>query len=294
MRRSLFLGPTLAVPIIAVLAACGGSATPSASHFSQLVPQVQKGNPPPSEIWNAFEAAPTGTKTPTDFEVTFSGNITGIATDPLINIYNPFCPPSNSFGCSPTVSHNYSNNTTTLEYSGTLYQNEAPSSSCYPCYHFGDFGSSNLMGIPATTAWTYPSAPALPWWFVNVKLNQHIAKSKNWAYAEVYIDVSLSKGGSPVYGGWQDIGYVPKGSGQPKFTFANYGKMPLYVHSSGIILNQQVPTDPKCRKDPGCPEDMAILATLNYAGSPPPGYPNSQFIALKYPPPSVLKPQRTP
>jgi hypothetical protein len=145
------------------------------------------------------------------------------------------------------------------------------------------------MLADATAQWTYPSAPAVQTPYVNVKLAKGVALSKDWDYAEVYIDVSLTKGGSLAYGGWQEIGYVPRGSAQPKLQFLNYGTQPLYVHSAGIIINQGIPKG-QCLKNILCPANMAILASLNFPGSPPPGFPHSKFIPLKYPPPAVLKP----
>jgi hypothetical protein len=43
---------------------------------------------------------------------------------------------------------------------------------------------------------------------------------------------------------------------------------------------------------PLCKEDYAILASLNFTGSPPPGFSGSQFVPLQYPPAKVLKPEK--
>lgn len=267
---------------------------------SATAPQVQNQNGP-TEIWNVTESAPN--QTATDFEVTFAGDVTNdLTSTALPQPYNPFCPPSNSYGCPLGVTYNSGNDTTTVEFSGTLAENIPPSDPCYPCYHFGLFGLYNIQyqgvgGYKPAVAWTYPRKirpTPWPWHFVAINPpSAGVKKQMPWAYAELYIAVSLNPSGGLVSELWQEVGYVPKGSAQPKFTFDNYGKKKLYVRSSGVILNQPVPTDPACQQlSPPCPEDFDILATLNFAGSPPPGFSGSRFEPLKYPPPHVLKPKK--
>jgi hypothetical protein len=199
------------------------------------------------------------------------------------------------------VTYNPTSNTTTVSYSGsTLYDNTGNPGD----YHFGlfanpqDNGQHNLTSLRLACYWSYPSAPNSPSQCVSINtkdkgkggLGVLHSSSSGSAYAEVYASFALSPGGPAVYGTWNDIPYRPDGSLQPELTFANYGTQPLYPVSSGIILNIAEPTDPLCATNPACPEDMTILGTLNFTGSPPPGFPNSQFVPLTQGPPKVLKP----
>jgi hypothetical protein len=270
----------------------------------------------PTEIFNQFDTPPAASQQqPTNFEIVLSGNVVaalcGSTTapcldQPVFGPYNPFCPPSQGFNnpCYPTVTYNPTSNTTTVMYSGpTLYLNEPG----YPgLVHFGLLATpsqpNSLYGLVLSSYFSYStlhhkrgrttSTSQQP--IVNVEWKSNVQESSNWAYAEVFIDVALKPGGTPTYGTWNDVAYVPKGTAQPQLTFTNYGKQTLYVISSGIIPGQPVPTDPECQTDPACPENMTILGILNYAGSPPPGLPSSAFIPLKYPPAKVLKPTKPP
>ena len=250
----------------------------------------------PTEIGNWWVLAPPPSyPAPTDFEVVFTGDVTGDipANEPLWGIYNPFCPPAGpSHPCPPTVTFNPTANTTTVEYSGTtLYQNNAPPHQNQ--YHFGllrGTTGSNIKCFTRTTEWTFASAPPVPTPFVNVaNCNKHKGKGKTM-YAIVYIEASfqpITPSSPPTFGGWYEIGYQSSGSQQPKFTFSNGGKIPIYVGISGIILNQPVPGG-ACLKTPICSANMKLLQQLNFGGEPPPGQPGSQFIPMTYPPPSQL------
>jgi len=274
----------------------------------------------PSEIFNQFDTPPPpSSQQPTNFEIVLAGNdvtaLCGSATPPCLDQpvygpYNPFCPPSQgpTNPCYPTVTYDPTSNTTTVMYSGpTLYFNEPG----YPgLVHFGLLSTAGqpgaVYGQVLSSYFSYPPSAGSrrhrmrhdsttsteP--IVNINWSSKVATSANWAYAEVFIAVALKPGGAAVYGTWNDVPYVPKGSGQPHLTFTNYGSQPLYVVSSGIIPGQTVPTDPECLTNPGCPEDMSILSILNFAGSPPPGTPSSPFIPLQYPPAKVLNPTKPP
>ncbi len=121
--------------------------------------------------------------------------------------------------------------------------------------------------------------------------------SKNWKYAIVYVAGTTSPSGGAEYATWNEIAYVPKTAPdaselQPKILFTNYGSQSIYVTSSGIVLDQPVPSDPDCLKTPACKENLALLGDLQEVNYPPPTYSGSPFIALTNPPPSVLKPRR--
>jgi hypothetical protein len=272
----------------------------------------------PTEIFNQFDTPPASSDPqPTNFEIVLSGNLVSAlcgATyppcldQPVFGPYNPFCPPSHGANnpCYPTVTYNASNNTTTVTYSGpTLNYNEPG----YPgLVHFGLLSTPSepnaVFGSVLSSYFSYPSLrrrkhggnsqSTSPQPTVNIAWKSNIQESAIWAYAEVFIDVSLKPGGAAVYGTWNEVAYVPKGSAQPHLTFTNFGKQTLYVVTSGIIPDQSVPTDPECQTDPACPENMTILSVLNYAGSPPPGFPSSSFIPLTYPPAKILKPTKPP
>jgi hypothetical protein len=300
---------------LAVLAGCigaGSSSTPSVlaagplgiSGARFIAPDA--GRRPPTEIFNYFQTTatvPPSDPPPTNYEVTFPGNlVTQICgptnppclDQPLYGPYNPFCPPSHgpSNPCYPIVTYNPSTNTTTVSFAGpVLYQN-IPS---HPGeYHFGLFlpsGDSQGGRLKQLCSnWSFPSQPNHSEPVVAVAWNSSVMTSNSWRYAEVFVEVSLTPGGPPAHGSWTEVAYVPKGATQPKLSFTNYGTQPLYVLSTGVVPNQAVPKDPTCQKNPACAENMALLAKLNFAGSPPPGSPGSKFIRLQFPPPSVLKP----
>ncbi len=313
----LIFALTAASTLALTVGGCGG--TSSVPGTASLAPPSQglavadsqgkkkKHHHAPPEILNQFNTVPSGQEQPTNFEIVLKGNlVTAIcgasnppcADEPLYGPYNPFCPPSQgpSNPCYPTVTYNPTSNTTTVTYSGpVLYDNTSVPND----YHFGLFATPNQGGwlgsVEATSYWSYPSSPnnAQPFVSINGKATgDEIFGAGTLAYAEVFISVALKPGGPVVYGTWNDVSYMSTGSNQPVLTFKNFGSQVLYVASSGIILNQPVPTDPECQQNPACPEDMQILSTLNFAGSPPPGDPGSQFIPLKKPPAKILKPTK--
>jgi hypothetical protein len=283
---------------IAVLAACSGNmatpATPSTGYGVPLhvAPLGTTGRP--AEIYNYFQTTaslPPSHPTPNDFEVNFSGNEIGeicgtgnppCLQQPLYGVYNPFCPPSSgpSNPCYPTVTYSPGPNITTVEYAGpTLYQNVPSQPGDYHFGLFAGFGNSQQQQdrLYGCGYWTLANAPSVQQPFVNVNWSPGVLKSKNWAYAEVYVSVALKPKGTTAAGFWTEIAYVPKGGAQPTLTFSNNGTQTLYVTSSGIVPDQTVPTDPSCRTNAACAEDMTILANLNFGGSPPPGFTGSPF-----------------
>lgn len=304
--------PTPAASVVRLTPATQGAATlPDAKQ--------KKKRHRPSEIFNQFDTPPPASDPqPTNFEIVLSGNLVtalcGVTNPPCLDQpvfgpYNPFCPPSQGPGnpCYPTVTYDPTSNTTTVEYSGpTLYYNEPG----YPgLVHFGLLStaaqSASLYGAVLHSYFSYPpplrtrrhtrtqgSTSEQP--IVNIAWKSKAQLSANWAYAEVFVAVSLKPGGAAVYGTWNEVPYVPKGSGQPHLTFTNYGSQTLYVVSAGIIPDQTVPTDPECDTNPSCPENMNLLSILNFAGSPPPGFSGSQFTQLEYPPAKILKPTKPP
>jgi hypothetical protein len=284
----------------AFLGGCGGnssaSAAPPVGFSSSRVSPDNTGNHP-AEIFNQILPYPCSSSVPcpTDFEVTFRGNVTSdIPSNEPINIHeNAFCPePSGSTSCAPTVTYNPSSNTTTVEYSGsTLYQNRFSGA---PGVHFGMLAGqnkkTNIKSLEAASYWTYPSSPAAPEPIVSVSSNEP-AKSSGWKYAVVYVAGSISRNGGSTYATWNEIAYVPKGSKQPQLTFTNYGTQTIYVASSGIVLGQSVPTDKECLKNPACPENLTLLGNLQEVNFPPPGASGSPFVALQHPP-RTLKPHK--
>ncbi len=304
----------LAVGVAAIALAAGCSGTPSTTSPMPMQPAAMSGahgigpgepaaaGGRPTEILNWFATPPPGTS-PTDFEFTLIGDwVAGIGQQPLYGPYNPFCPPSNgpSNPCYPGVTFSPSTDTTTVTYAGpTLYQN-IPNHNGQ--VHFGllaGFGPESQTPCPkpgwlnclvANTVWTYPSAPPISQPFVNVNWSPKVTKGKQWRYAYVFVEASLTPKPPAAFGLWGAVAYVPNGNRQPTLIFGNYGQKTLYVLSSGIVPNQPVPSDPACLKNPACSENMAILAQLNYGGLPPPGSPSSPFVKLAHPPAHVLKP----
>jgi hypothetical protein len=253
----------------------------------------------PAEIFNQILPFPQPCQNgsgpcPDNFEVTFQGNQTGnIPSNEPLNLHeNAFCNPSGSGNCQPTVTYTASTNTTTVEWSGpVLYHNRV---SGKPGVHFGILAArdstASIKSLEQASYWSYPSTPENPEPIISVNSKQP-AKSSNWKYAVVYLAGSTTPGGSE-YASWTEIAYVPNSSGeQPQFTFTNYGKQTIYVTSSGIVLDQSVPTDPACLKSPDCPENMTLLGDLQEVNYPPPGQPSSSFVALQFPPASKLKPK---
>ncbi|MGC9991790.1 MAG: hypothetical protein ABSD52_05260 [Candidatus Cybelea sp.] len=259
-----------------------------------------KGNRP-AELWNEILPYPcySGQKCPTDFEIIFKGNVTADIPSniPLSTHENAFCPASGS-GCDPSVTYNASNNTTTVEYSGsTLYHNRVGGAAGV---HFGMMAArnytTNIKGLAQSTEWTYPSSQAAPEPVVSINSTQPTT-SKSWKYAVVYVAGTTSKSGGAEYATWNEIAYVPKttpgSSGQqPKFSFTNYGSQPIYVTSSGGVFDLPVPTDPECLKTPACKENLTLLSELEQVSYPPPFYSGSPFVALQHPPKRMLPPAK--
>jgi hypothetical protein len=292
----------LAVAALAaqLCAACGSSTTVPVPEFSSslIKPLGAINTNAPNVIVNGSVISPSGpsgpltSATPSAYVFTSRGNLSkDISTADLPLPFNPFCPPSYSSGCPVAVGYQPSTNTTTSTLTGHPFDPNLPPS--LNEVHVGSVAAGS-KNYDTSVAWMYGSSlKAVPSYFVSVNSAKLVKKATTWAYAEVFIAASLKPGAERVLNLWQEIGYVPHGSAQPKFTFKNYGTQTLYTQSSGIILNQPVPTDPACRKlNPLCEEDYAILAILNFAGSPPPGYSGSQFVPLQYPPPKVLKPEK--
>src|SRR5579863_5038731 len=259
----------------------------------------------PAEVFNQILPFPHACQystgpCPTDFEVVFKGDVTAdIPPNEPLNVHeNAFCNPSPpSPNCAPTVTFNSSNDTTTLEWSGPiLYHNRV---SGRPGVHFGVGAAKNFSSIKSLEAasyWTYSSSPQTPMPIISIDTKQP-ASSKNWKYAIVYVAGSTTKGSSNEYASWNEIAYVAKSGPnnstfQPRLMFANYGSQTIYVSSSGIVLNQPVPSDPECLKTPVCKENLALLADLQEVNYPPPGQSGSPFIALAHPPPAILKPRK--
>ncbi len=297
---------SLACLSAAVLAGCaGGASVPSTASAPAAAVKPQIAEYGSNVITNHDAAGPSGpsgslgispdtSPTPSAFVVTFRGNVAkDISTSQMSSPFNPFCQPSDTNSCPVAVSYEPSNNTTTATYTGHPFDLNGKSPIGEPpVIHAGIIASGSTNHYAAATAFVYgPGEKPVPSNFIIVNPVK-VAKSPT-ADAQIYIAASLKPGAVPVLNLWKEIGYVPGGKDQPKFTFTNYGTQTLYVQSSGIILNQPVPTDPACAKlVPVCKEDYAILATLNVDGSPPPGYPNSQFIPLQYPPAKVLEPEK--
>jgi hypothetical protein len=296
MNRWPALAALLGSVALTLVVGCGGSTTAPVSPFSSSRIKPQNVTvPPPNEINNNTNSLGGGTSgpstlaTPSAYVLTFRGNLSkDISTADLPFQFNPFCPRSDSNGCPIVVTYEASTNTTTAAYSGPF----DPNTPYQVQFHVGAI-MAGTKSYGASAELMYGSQKPVPSYFVSVNSAKLVKKAQTWAYAEVYIGASLKSGGKPVFQLWQEIGYVPGGKDQPKFTFKNYGTQTLYVDSTGIVLNQPVPTEKACKKlTPLCKEDYAILALLNFAGSPPPGYSGSKFVPLQYPPPKVLKPEK--
>jgi hypothetical protein len=265
----------------------------------------------PAELFNQILVDPcpsSGTSCPTNFEVVFRGNLTNVipSQQPLYGHYNAFCPPSRgpSNPCPPYITFNPTANTTTVTFGGpnstygtTLYQNSVHPGDVHFALMAGSGGQASIKPLEQYAYWTYASAPPVAAPIVSVNWRQQADTAEiggatvKWAYAVVYIAGALKPNSPSVYASWLTIPYVLKGSNQPRFAFTNFGKQPIYVTSSGVVLGLPVPTDPECIKLPDCSENMDIISTLNEIGYPPPGTSGSPFVPLQYPPPSVLKPQ---
>lgn len=285
---------------VTLIMGCGGPTTTplpaSQASTSQIKPPGPLSGPNVIKNQDAGSwsgSGPDTSATPSAWVFTYHGNLTkDISSAFMPFAFNPFCPVSYSSGCNPIVTSNPSNNTTTSTLTGFPFDPNGKGPISEPPVIHAGIAMSGSQNYKTSAALMYGSV-AVPSYFINVNSTKLVKKSATWAYAEVYVAASLSPSGPQIVNLWQEIGYVPKGSAQPQFTFENYGKKALYVQSSGIILNLPVPTDPACQKlNPLCPDDYKILGVLNFAGSPPPGFSGSQFIPLQYPPPKVLKPKK--
>jgi hypothetical protein len=284
----------------------GGSPTKTITGLSEPIGSAistakggKTGNNHPAEIFNQilpYPCPPSG-PCPTDFEVIFNGNVTGdIPPSEGINTHeNAFCSPSGG-SCAPTVTYNSSTNTTTVEYAGpTLFANRRDD---LPGVHFGMVAGQNqktsIKTFENQSFWTYPSSPPANQPIISINSAQP-ASSSNWAYAVVYLAGTTSPSGPTQYETWNEIAYVPSTANstqQPKFTFKNYGQQTFYVTSSGIALNQAVPTDPTCLTNPACQENLELLGNLDALGYPTPGESGSPFVPLQFAPKGVLKPSK--
>jgi hypothetical protein len=238
-----------------------------------------------------------GQSGPSNFEVVWNGNLAAQipASQPLPWILNPFCNPGPpSGGCNPAVQYFPAEGVTIVKYGpGTLYPPNSGDSGCcgHPTqYHFG-LMSSGVTGCFTSYAWwSFPSGPPqyVPW--VTINPQSCPQTQGKYQYATLYYEGSFSPKGPSTAGWWEDIGYIPNGSGQPKFTFSNYTIQPIYLSNTGIVLNQPVPTAAACRKNPACKPNQALIRKLNWQGMPPPEAPHSPFQPLQAPPPAVLDP----
>lgn len=253
----------------------------------------------PTEIGNWILPYPcySGQPCPTDFEVTFKGNVTADipSNEPLDVHENAFCNPSGTLSCAPTVTYNASSNTTTVEWSGPiLYHNRADGRTGV---HFGILASQDqdtrIKSLEESSEWTYSSSGPAPMPIVSINSKQP-KSSSNWKYAVVYVAGTTNPSGGSEYATWNEIAYAPKAgaasSAQPNLTFANYGTKTIYVTSSGIVTGLSVPTDKECLTNPACPENLTLLGNLQADGFPPPGSASSPFQKLQKPP-KVLKPK---
>jgi hypothetical protein len=300
--RSLAGQALAALASVILMTGCGGNIGSGAvgssliatkqSAQSAIVPDTGS----PAEIGNWWVDAPNPSGPPaTDFEVVFTGNVTADipSNEPTSGIYNAFCPPSPPNPCPPTVTYNPTANTTTVEYSGsTLYQNNAPPHQNQ--YHFGLLngpGGSRIKCLTRATEWTFASAPPAPTPYVNVSNCKK--RTGKHVYATVYLEASvkpINASQPATFGGWYDVAYTPQGNNQPHFTFSNSGPQTIYIANSGIVINEPVPSQGACVKNPACPANMKLLQKLNFGGMPPPGSPGSPFKPMTYPPPSQLPP----
>jgi hypothetical protein len=286
---------------VAMLAACNtaqnSAGLPGAVSAAKVSPDKSSNHP--AEIVNQILPYPcySGQTCPTDFEITFKGNVTADipSNEPLDTHENAFCNPSGSQSCAPSVTYNSSSNTTTVEWSGpVVYHNRKDNQ---PGVHFGILAGqnqkTNIKSLEESSEWTYSSNPAVPMPIVSINSKQPTNSSK-WKYAVVYIAGTTSSAGGPEYATWNEIAYVPKAddaSTQPKLTFANYGTQTIYVTSSGIVTGLSVPTDKECLTNPACPDNLQLLGNLQALGFPPPGSASSPFEPLQNPP-KVLDPQK--
>jgi hypothetical protein len=303
--------PLVATAIAALLAGCAGNFSQGAgvqnapygvsdstqrqlagSNRSPIVPGTANR---PAEIFNQILPFPcTSGPCPTRFSIVFVGNVTADipSSEPIDTHENAFCTGSGS--CAPTVNYDSSTNETTVTYSGaTVFHNRRDN---LPGVHFGALAgrnqTTNIKNLEASSYWTFPSGAA-PQPIVSINSNQP-SRAPLWHYAVVYVAGTTSPSGGAEYATWNEIAYVAKTqntSAQPTFTFKNYGSQPIYVTSSGIVLNLPVPSDPNCLQTPACRVNLHLLGELDAIGYPPPGSKGSRFVKLQHPPSKVLEPQ---
>jgi hypothetical protein len=236
----------------------------------------------PAEFFNEFDWAPTApTPGPTDFEIVFQGNVTGLIPpqnhrDPLTD---PFPHPQ-----PITIAYDPGANTTTVTFSGGAL---TPGHQ----YHFGlnqGFPSRPPLQ-PIAKVWTYGSAPPAPLPIVAVAPPANLPPRGPFKYAIIYLEAAFDQGGL-TYGSWYELPYIPGGANQPVFLFGNCGTRPLFLSNTGIELGMPVPTSPKCKKSPTCASNAKLLNNLNFTLTPPPGQTGSRFVPIEFPPPAVLPP----
>ncbi len=263
----------------------------------------------PPELWNGFVTPPnTSAPPPVDFEIIFAGNVTADFPNPLepgYGPYDPFCPPSQT--CTNiSVFYTASTNTTTVEFSAIppyyqLYQNISGHGDEV---HFGILngpGGKRVKCLKWYTEWTFASAPPQVTPVLNVcnskVVKAQAATTKSTVFATVFVEESFSPitSSQPATAGtWIDVPYTQYGGSQqkqPKFKFTNPTQQTIFTANSGIVLDQSYPSDPECLKDLYCDENIANLELLNYAGMPPPGYSNSPFVKMQFPPPGKIAPR---
>jgi hypothetical protein len=297
------LGTSTIFALAATLLAGGCSGDPSSpgalsqpQAASHVRPDQQNYGGPPEMFNQTLFYVPSG-PTPTNYEIQFLGDWTPYIGTPIaVPATDPFCA---STTCTPVVT--VANGVTTVSWSGpTLFQN-APNGG----YHFGlsneppaistqtgPDGCQSMEQCSLGQHWSYPTIP--PAFSNGIAVYWHIPTRKCckvWTYGTVFLQAGLTKKGPALFDLWVDVPYSPDGSKQPKLHFMNPGPVKLYVLSSGIALNQPIPSDPDCLKNPDCPQALATLASLNVGGYPPPGEPSSHFIPLNNPP-KVLKPSK--
>jgi hypothetical protein len=261
--------------VISLLAGLAPTLTALCSQPASAVPVYQG----PAEAWNGFFTSPSLSPGPTNFEITFSGS-PNIPTQTVTSGIDPFC--QGTTGCTINSMYFSSTNTTTVTYMGNALQPNTQ-------YHFGTL-VADLDAFPACAVnWSYPSSPPMAGPIVSVASEGKFEKYSKYKYSVVYLQASFQpKGGFS--GSWYLMPYVPKGSDQPHLQFSNCGSRTLYVSNSGIVVGIALPIDPRCRRDPACPENEQLLSMLNFAEMPPPGYSGSPFKPMQHPPPKVLKP----
>ena len=259
----------------------------------------------PVEIVNYWANNPAGT--PTDIDLVFNGNVTTALAQslPLFGIYDAFCPAGNG-PCttgSTSTTFNPTSNTTTFTLSGT---NGLSNNSYYTTQsHFAVlYGEENIPSLPCPNAaaeWSFASSPPQPvaWASMNydgcvppmssqhrpIPFNPHLY---NWV---TYLETSFKPidSDSPATSG-QWFAIATSSKEQPKLTFVNAGAVPIYTANSGIAFAGSATDSPDCYQVSTCPENLNLLATLNYTVYPPPYMKGTKFTKMKYPPAKVIPP----